>query len=183
MHLRHPLIGILGFTVLIINPAVGCGGSSRIALDEYTFDETEMVRAVQGTWRVTFLRPEGPSVITFTMDKGAAPNASSNGLTAPPGLTPQCGTRTFVRPAAACVATSQLALAAVVVEAEPQLDVTDGGGWFSVGSLNYAGGHLLLKIGQDFELNADLDASNAVTQSWVRWQGVLSDSVLVRDGT
>jgi hypothetical protein len=182
MHLRHPLLGILGFTALIINPAVGCGG--RIAPDDFTYGETEMVAAVQGTWRVTFLRPEGPSIITFTMDKGAAPSASSNGgLTAPSDLTPHCGARTFVRPAAACIATSQLALAAVVVEAEPPLDVAEGQGWFFVGSLDYTGGHLQLKIGPDFELNADLDASNAVTQSWVKWRGMPADSVLFRDRT
>jgi hypothetical protein len=178
MHLRYPLLGILGFTALIINPAVGCGGG--IAPDEYTYGETEMVTAVQGTWRVTFSRPEGPSVVTFTMEKGAAP---TGGLAAPPGVEPQCGTRTFVRPAAACIATSQLALLATVVEAEPPLDVTDGQGWFSVRGLTYGGGHFLLTIGPDFELNAELDANNAVAQSWVKWQGELADSVLVRDGT
>ena len=182
MHLRHPLIGIIGFAALIINPAVACG--PNIAEDEFTYGETEMVTAVKGTWRVTFSRPDAPSVITFTLDQGATPSAPSNGgLTAPPGLAPQCGTRTFVRPAAACSSTSQLALAAVVVEAEPPLDVSDGQGWFFVGGLNYTGGHLQLKIGPDFELNADLDASNAVTQSWVKWQGELADAVLSRDGT
>jgi hypothetical protein len=175
------LVWIIGFTALIINPAVGCGG--RIAPDEYTYGETEMLTAVQGTWRVTFSRPEGPSVVTFTMDKGAAPSASSNGApAAAPGLAPQCGTRTFVRPAAACIATSQLALAAVVVEAEPPLDVANGEGWFFVAGLDYTGGHIQLKIGPDFEVNADLDANNAVKQSWIKWQGVVGDSVLAREG-
>jgi hypothetical protein len=117
------------------------------------------------------------------MDKGAAPSASSNGApAAAPGLAPQCGTRTFVRPAAACIATSQLALAAVVVEAEPPLDVANGEGWFFVAGLDYTGGHIQLKIGPDFEVNADLDANNAVKQSWIKWQGVVGDSVLAREG-
>lgn len=182
MALRHPLIGIIGLTALIINPAVGCG--SRDFVDEYTFGETEMLSAVQGTWRVTFSRPEGPSVVTFTLEKGVKPSGASNGgLAAPPGVGPQCGSRTFIRPAAACDSISALALEATIVEAEPPLDVAGGQGWFYVSGATYRGGHMELKIGADLQLEAYLDASNAVTQAWVKWQGVAGDSVLSRDGT
>jgi hypothetical protein len=179
MSQKHPSLWIIGFTVLIINPGFACGPSDPV--DNFEYGETEMVKAVEGTWRLTFSRPEGPGVVTFSLEKGPAPTAAPSGAFAsPPGVTPQCGSRTFTRPAAACTTMSSLALAANVVEAEPALDATNGTGYFRAYGVTYSGGQIELKFGADLLLTANLDASNAVKQSFVQWQGVTVDSVFTR---
>jgi hypothetical protein len=179
MSRKHPSLWVIGFTVLIINPGFACGPSDPA--DNFEYGETEMVAAVEGTWRLTISRPEGPSVITFSLEKGPAPTAAPSGaFVSPPGVTPQCGSRTFMRPAAACFSMSSLALAANVVEAEPAIDATTGNGYFLVYGLTYSGGQIELKFGADLLLTANLNASNAVTLSVVQSQGATLDSVLSR---
>jgi hypothetical protein len=157
-----------------MNPALACSSSDA---DEFEYGETEMVAAVQGTWQLTYERPEGTSAVTFNVAPGPA---SQGALTSPPSRTPQCGTRTFTRPAAACIPMSQLALAAVVVDANPPLDAADGKGWYTVGSVKYVGGRLDLTFGSNLRVSADIEASNAVRQSYVDWQGARVTSVLER---
>jgi hypothetical protein len=165
MTLRHPLMWVLGFTVFAVNPAVGCSSSPDA---EFEYGEAEMLAAVQGTWQLTFERPEGTSTVTFSVERGAASNGA---LAAPPGFTPQCVTRTFTRPAAACSPSSDLALAATVIEAQPSLEAADGKGQYSIGSVKYVGGRLWLRFGSSLDLEARLDANNAVRDSFVKWQG------------
>ena len=174
MTLRHPLVCVLGLTAFIMNPGFACSSSDD---PEFDYGEKEMVAAVQGTWRVTYTRPEGTSVVTFSVAPGPGPKG---GLAAPPGLAPQCGSRTFTRPAAACISESQLWLAATVVEAEPPLDATAGAGWYLVGGLKYVGGTIELNFGSNLRVSAQIDASNAVRQSYVDWQGARVTSLLDR---
>ena len=180
MSRKHPSLWVLAFTVLIINPEFACGGASSTE-DNFEFGEPEMIQAVEGAWRVTFARPEGPSVVTFSLEKGPAPTAAPSAMPAPlPGITPQCTSRSFLRPAAACSPMSSLALAAKVIEAEPPIDATDGLGFFHVYGLTYRGGQAEIRFGTDMVLTANLDASNAVMSSFVQWQGTKVDSVFAR---
>ena len=162
--------------MLIINPGFACGPSSTE--DNFEFGEPEMIKAVEGTWRVTFARPEGPGVVTFSLEKGPAP--TSPALTPPSGITPQCTSRSFLRPAAACSPMSSLALAAKVVEAEPPIEATEGVGVFRVSGVRYIGGHVEIRFGTALVLTANLDASNAVASSFVQWQGTTVESVFAR---
>jgi hypothetical protein len=174
MKAHHPLVLLLGFTAFAMNPALACSSSDT---DAFEYGEAEMVAAVQGTWRLTYTRPEGTSVVIFDISAGPKPNGA---LAAPPGLTPQCETRTFTRPAAACSPSSQLALTAAVTEANPPLDATDGKGWYTIRNLQYVGGFVELTFDPNLRLSARLDAKNAVAESNVAWRGTMVTSVLER---
>jgi hypothetical protein len=165
MKSRHLLVWVLGFTVFAMNPALACYSSG---IDEFEYGEAEMMAAVEGTWQVTFARPEETSAITFRVERGTALNGA---LAAPFGLTPQCETRTFTRPAGACSPTSQLALTANIVDAAPPLDATEGKGWYTVHNVKYTGGRMMLTFGASFVIEAYLTANNEVWQSDVTWQG------------
>jgi hypothetical protein len=175
MKARHPLVWVLGFTAFAMNPAFACSSSPET--EPFEYGEAEMIAAVQGTWRLTYARPEGASTVTFTVQPGSTGNGA---LAGPPGLAPQCGTRTFTRPAAACISASQLALAASVVEADPPLDASAGRGFYTVFSIKYIGGQLELTFGTNLRMSADVDMSNAIRQSYVDWQGARVTSVLER---
>jgi hypothetical protein len=172
MTLRHLSMWIIGLIAFAMNPAFACSSSDG---DEFEFGEAEMIAAVQGTWQLTYARPEQTSSVAFTIAPGAA---ASGTLASPPGLAPQCGTRTFTRPAAACTPESVLTLAAGVVEATPPLETAQGKGVYRVSSIQYVGGRLELTFGTSLRVTADLDASNAVRQSYVDWQGARVTSVL-----
>jgi hypothetical protein len=173
MKLRHPLVWVLGFAAFAVNPAVSCSSAPEA---EFEYGEAEMVAAVQGTWQLMFERPEGTSSVTFRVERGA----SANGALGSPSFTPQCVTRTFTRPAAACSPSSRLSLAATVIDAQPSLDTADGKGEFTVGSVKYVGGRIWLRFGSSLFLEADLDATNAVRDTFVNWQGARMTSVLAR---
>jgi hypothetical protein len=171
------LAWLLGFTAFAMNPALACSSSDT---DEFEYGEAEMIAAIEGTWRLTYARPEGTSAVTFTLAPGPSPGGA---LGSPPGRTPQCGDRTFTRPAAACIRMSQLRLAARVVEADPPLDSEDGTGWYTVSSVKYVGGRVELLFGDSrLHLTAGLEANNAVRESDVTWQGARVTSVLERTG-
>ena len=136
-----------------------------------------MVAAIQGKWRLTLARPEGAGSVTFTLEPGPKSNSP---LAYPPTRTPQCGTRTFTRPAAACGPESILELAAHVVEADPALDTADGKGWYAVAGLQYRGGNIELRFGSNLHVSAYLEASNAVRQTDTDWQGARVTSLLER---
>jgi hypothetical protein len=172
---RHPLIWVLGFTAFAMNPALACSSSPE---DEFDYGEAEMIAAVQGTWQVTVTPPDARiSTVTFRVERGTAPNGA---LAAPPGLTPQCGTRTFTRPAAACVSSSQLALAASIVNADPPLDISEGKGWFTVRSLKYTGGQMTLTFGTSLVVRGNIDVTNEMRDSEVTWQGFRTTAVVTR---
>ena len=175
MKSHRPLAWVLGFTAFVMNPAFGCSSSSPDA--DFQFGEKEMTAAVQGTWRLTYAHPEGTGVVTFTVAPGPA---SNGGLASPPGLVPQCGNRTFTRPAAACSPTSQLRVIATVVDAEPPLDSVDGAGWFTTFGVQYSGGNLELTFGANLRASAAIDASDKIRQSYVDWQGARVTSLLER---
>jgi hypothetical protein len=178
MFLRHPLAWVIGLTAFVVNPAMGCGANDT---DDFEYGEAEMVAAVQGRWQLTFSRPEGTSSMTFTLEPGADPNPPADGgLASPPGRTPQCTTRTFTRPAAACSPTSRLRLTARIVEAEPPLETSEGQGWFTAFGETYRGGAADVTFGAELVLFVSLDANNAIRDSYVDWRKARVTSVLTR---
>jgi hypothetical protein len=177
MKWRHPLAWVLGFVAFAINPALACSSSDA---EEFEYGEAEMIAAVRGTWRLTYARPDATtSVLTFTVAQGPA----ASGALAPPGIAPQCTTRTFTRPAAACSPTSHLMVTAAVLEASPPLDTAQGKGSYTIDSVKYIGGMLALTFGSNLRVNAVIDASNAVGQSYASWQGAAVTTVLDHTST
>jgi hypothetical protein len=173
----HHLLGwVLGFTAFVVNPAIGCSSSP----DEFNFGEAEMIAAVEGAWQVTFAHSAGTSTFAITVERGPAPGGP---LSAPPGRTPQCGTRTFTRPAAACFPTSELALKVNVLDGNPPTDVTDGSGWYRIYNTRYVGGQMLLTFGSDLTVEVRLDPNDAVRESFVTWQGARVNANVARLST
>jgi len=175
MKSHHPLVWVLGFTAFVMNPAFAC--SSSPSEDEFDFGVKEMIGAVQGTWRLTYARPDATSVVTFSIAPGPAGNGA---VAAPPGLSPQCGSRTFTRPAAVCIPTSRLELAVSIDEADPPLDVTTSKGSYTVFGATYVAGQLELTLGPQLLVTADIASNNEIRQTYVDWQGARVTSLLDR---
>lgn len=92
--------------VYVVNPAylVGCGGSADSGEEDFAFGESELVRAGTGTWSGTATINGQVQAFTLTLEQ--ASDAQGQALrTVGQGL---CGSRSFVRPAAACIAVSTL---------------------------------------------------------------------------
>lgn len=112
MQSKWLLLGVLGLA-LVINPYLACSSE-----DEFNYSESEMKSAVLGEWEGT-AELNGESV-SFSLTLEQAPSKSKT--QSAPRVTPQCGTRSFVKPAAACVSMSEMPLAGSIASANPELD-------------------------------------------------------------
>lgn len=89
----------------VVNPAVlAC--SSNDDEEDFTYGEADMKAAALGDWQGT-AEVDGESV-AFTLSLEQASGKSSTQSISAPGVTPQCGSRSFVKPAAACISTSSM---------------------------------------------------------------------------
>ncbi len=116
------LLGVFALA-LVVNPYLACS-SSNDDDDEFEYTESEMKRAVLGTWEGT-ASLEGESV-SFSLALELAESKSKT--QSAPRVTPQCGTRSFVKPAAACISMSEMALTGTITSANPELNGTVEGG-------------------------------------------------------
>jgi hypothetical protein len=120
MQKKWLLLGAFG-VALVINPYLACSSSSE---DEFRYSESEMKSAVLGEWEGT-ASLNGESV-AFSLTLEQASNESKT--QSAPRVTPQCGTRSFVKPAAACVSMSEMPLAGTITSEHPELNGTVEGG-------------------------------------------------------
>jgi hypothetical protein len=166
MKSRYPLIFVVGFVAFAMNPTLAC---SSVDEPEFDYGEAEMTKAVEGLWSLTFPLPgaEGTAAVTLRIEKGTATStlpASS--------IEPQCGTRTFMRPAAACSPSSELMLAATIVDTSHPLDVPAGKGAFSVRSSKFSAGFLDLTFDTRLKVRSRIDPDGTTAETFVWWQGV-----------
>jgi hypothetical protein len=110
-------IGTLFGLAFLVNPhLVGCSADDEA---DFTYSEADMRAAVLGDWQGT-AELEGETVaFTLTLEQASATPASQD-VVAPP-VRPQCGSRTFVRPAAACMSISTMALTGTLTSDHPRL--------------------------------------------------------------
>lgn len=101
---------------LVVNPYLAC--SSREA--DFTYSEAEMKDAVLGTWHGT-ADIDGETVEFSLVLEQASAKSKTQSISAPQ-VQPQCGSRSFVKPAAACISTSQMPVVGVVTSGNPALN-------------------------------------------------------------
>jgi hypothetical protein len=102
-------LGAFGLA-LIVNPALACSG----AKSDFTYSEDEMKRSVLGTWQGTAVL-EGETVpFSLTLEQGRGAPA--------PSADPQCASRSFVKPAAACLALSRMPVVGLLTSEHPRLN-------------------------------------------------------------
>jgi hypothetical protein len=102
------LLGAFGLA-LLVNPYLACSSQSG---SDFTYSEDEMKRAVLGTWQGSALI-EGETV-PFSLTLEQAQNAGKA-----PGAQPQCASRSFVKPAAACIALSRMPVVGALTSEHP----------------------------------------------------------------
>jgi len=144
------LLGLLGF---VFNPMFACSPDDG----GFTYGEKEMRATVQGTWRVTIDKGNSPVSFTLLFDQSSTASASlkTTGHTFIRSAQ-ACGTRTFVKGAAACIDMSQMPLTITFTSGDTAYDALAYTGTFSVYSLNFTQGSLELRFGADW-VNANLD--------------------------
>jgi hypothetical protein len=101
----------------LLNPQlIACSSEAEA---DFTYSEADMTDAVLGEWQGT-AELEGETVaFTLTLNQASATPAA-NRTVAPP-LRPQCGSRTFVQPAAACMSITTMALVGTLTSESPRL--------------------------------------------------------------
>ncbi|MET0593344.1 MAG: hypothetical protein ABW133_11630 [Polyangiaceae bacterium] len=171
MKSRHPLVLAIGFVAFAMNPAFACSSAD----DGFEYGEAEMADALRGTWHLTFAGPEGPATVDFTLEQGPNP-----GLPGGSTIVPACGSRRFIRSAAACITSSEMTLIARVTQSSAGIDVDggDGKGWFRIYGAKWSGGLLELMFTGSLRLNAEINADHTVRSSRADWSGAEVASTL-----
>ena len=114
------LLGVFGLA-LVINPYLGCSSSD----EDFTYSEQDMKAAILGEWQGSGELDGEAVAFTLTLEQASA-RSKTQSLSAP-GVKPQCGTRSFVKPAAACSSESVMPLAGTIVSGSPTLNGTVSG--------------------------------------------------------
>lgn len=110
---------ILGLfaVALVVNPYLACSSSGD---EDFTYSEQDMKAAILGDWQGN-AELDGISV-PFTVSLEQASAKSKTQSVSAPTVKPQCGSRSFVKPAAACASTSVMPLVGTVTSSNPALN-------------------------------------------------------------
>jgi hypothetical protein len=105
----------------LVNPHLVACSSAFADGDEsdFTYSEADMRAAVLGDWQGTAELEGETATFTLTLRQASA-SPAGQGLVAPP-VRPQCGSRTFVAPAAACASISTMRLTGTITSDHPRL--------------------------------------------------------------
>lgn len=115
MNKKWLIFGVFGLA-LVVNPYLACSSKE----DEFSYSESELKAAVLGTWQGT-ADLDGEQV-EFSLVLEQAPAKSKTQSLAAPKVKPQCGTRSFVKPAAACISMSEMPLVGSLTSVNPELN-------------------------------------------------------------
>ncbi|MGC4067921.1 MAG: hypothetical protein QM784_25370 [Polyangiaceae bacterium] len=163
---KQILVGVVATTALLINPIVGCVSSEDDP--EFTFGETEMRAAVKGTYVGQL--PSTGETVTLELDEATEAPRGTSATQSVKRI--QCGSRTFIRTAAACAAATEMPLQGSV--ASNGTTIASGelqSGSFRVMSRLLDGGDSTLKLPD----GATLTASHSAEEGMVNWQLVTTD--------
>lgn len=120
MNEKWLLLGVFGLA-LVVNPYLACSSKE----DDFDYTESEMKQAVLGEW-VGTAELDGESA-DFTLSLQQASAKSKTQSVSAPKAQPQCGSRSFVKPAAACWSTTTMPLVGTITSVNPALNgVVDG---------------------------------------------------------
>jgi hypothetical protein len=109
------IFGAFGLA-LVVNPYLACSSKE----DDFSYSESEFKDAVLGTWQGT-ADLDGEQVEFSLVLEQASAKSKTQSLAAPK-VKPQCGTRSFVKPAAACISMSQMPLVGTLTSVNPELN-------------------------------------------------------------
>ncbi len=110
------MLGVLGLA-FIVNPYVACSSSNQ---SDFTYSETEMQESVLGTWEGT-ARLDGETV-PFSLVLEQASTKSKPQTATPSSVTPQCASRSFVKPAGACLALTSMPVVGTLTSENPSFN-------------------------------------------------------------
>jgi hypothetical protein len=116
MNLKSWLVPAGFGLALIINPYLACSSNS-----DFDYSEGEMKQAVLGNWQGTAVIDGETIPFSLTLEQATASTTKQQGVTAP-GVKPQCGSRSFVKPAAACISISTMPLVGTITSENPLLN-------------------------------------------------------------
>jgi len=158
--LKQIVVGVVATTVLLINPMVGCNSSEDEP--EFTYGETDMRDAVTGTY-VGVLAATGETV-TLELDEATVAPSGTNATQSTKSL--QCGTRTFIKPAAACDSGTEMPLQGNIASSGTKIVSGDlKAGSFVIMSRLLDGGNLSLTLAD----GATITASHSASEGMVNW--------------
>ncbi|MES1187801.1 MAG: hypothetical protein ABUL60_28540 [Myxococcales bacterium] len=108
-----PVFGL----ALIANPYLGCSHSDE---NGYSYSEADMKRAVLGSWEGN-ADIDGESVEFSLVLEQASAKSKTQSISAPKAQ-PQCSSRSFVKPAAACWVTTSMPVSGTITSVNPALN-------------------------------------------------------------
>lgn len=145
---RWMIWGVFG-VALVVNPYLGCSSSEQ----DFTYSEQDMKAAILGEWQGTGELDGEAVAFTLTLEQASAQSKTQS--VAAPGVKPQCGTRSFVKPAAACTSESVMPLVGTITSSNPTLNGSIAGELVASRKLDSAGLRLQLEDGKT--LNGTLE--------------------------
>jgi hypothetical protein len=133
---------------LVVNPYLACSSSE----DDFTYSEQDMKAAILGEWQGSGELDGEAIAFTLTLEQASAMSKTQS--VSAPRIKPQCGSRSFVKPAAACASESVMPLVGTIISVSPTLNGTVTGELSAARNLDSAGLRLQLEDGKT--LNATL---------------------------
>lgn len=101
----------------VVNPYLACSESSE---SDFSYSESDMKLAVLGSWQGN-AELDGVSTTFSLVLEQAASKSNTQSLTAPK-TKPQCGSRSFVKPAGACVSVTSMPVVGSLSSENPTLN-------------------------------------------------------------
>ncbi len=108
------VLGVFGLA-LVLNPYLACSSSSGAS--DFTYAEADMRGAVLGTWQGN-AEIDGEAVPFSLVLEQASGKSRTQSLSAPK-VQPQCGSRSFVKAAAACISLSDMPVIGMLSSENP----------------------------------------------------------------
>jgi hypothetical protein len=100
-----------------VNPNLACSSKDEAT---FTYGEADMRAALLGTWQGS--AELGGETLPFSLTLEQASAKSKTQSVGAPGLQPQCGSRSFVKPAAACISITTMPVIGTLTSENPGLN-------------------------------------------------------------
>jgi hypothetical protein len=110
------LLGVFGFA-FVMNPYLACSNAKE---SDFSYSEADMKDAALGSWEGT-AEIDGESVDFSLVLEQASAKSKTQGVSAPK-VQPQCASRSFVKPAGACLTMSEMLVVGTLTSVNPALN-------------------------------------------------------------
>jgi hypothetical protein len=127
---------------LLVNPYLACSESSQ---SDFTYSEADMKDALLGSWEGTAELDGVTSPFSLSLEQGSRQTKTRS--VTPPKIQPQCGARSFVKPAAACASETTMPLVGLLSSENPALNGAVDGYFVAYRTLDSVELHLGLEGG------------------------------------